>query len=184
MSAISSKGHTTQRLDGRISFLRSPRPMQPQALDKRPTMVPVPVAGQPAPAPTTSTTTGLKSPPRRKSADDSQLLLEFTITVLLSFVVLLALLYAVEYYLRLFLTAHPTAPYWAGQLLDTLAGLSPLDVLQVTTGCAGVVFGTMEGVRRLRLARRPRRIRRRMDAELGNAEEADAKGSIGSDVCP
>ncbi|KAJ7218674.1 hypothetical protein GGX14DRAFT_695749 [Mycena pura] len=68
---------------------------------------------------------------------------EFAITVALSFLLLLVILRATEYALRLVvdwkLHMPCTAAHW--QLLaEFLAALSPLAVLGVTTACAALVF--------------------------------------------
>ncbi|KAJ7926754.1 hypothetical protein B0H13DRAFT_1972322, partial [Mycena leptocephala] len=78
---------------------------------------------------------------------------EFVIIVAFSFLCLLAILQAVQYHVRLFLTETVTPPCTEHALCSSspcaqialhLAALSPLDVLEITTTCAALVFIGME----------------------------------------
>ncbi|KAJ6461858.1 hypothetical protein C8R47DRAFT_1327371 [Mycena vitilis] len=93
------------------------------------------------------------APLSRRAAD---LLREFIITVALSSVVLLTILYTVQYHVWLFLREAPpcaerTSCTPCTRVSLHLAALSPLDVVEITTVCAALVFIGMEVVARILL---------------------------------
>ncbi|KAF7300152.1 hypothetical protein MKEN_01338700 [Mycena kentingensis (nom. inval.)] len=110
-------------------------------------------------------------PPRAcDTRTESPLLLEFVVTVCISFLVLLALLYSLEYYLRCFVVVPDSDPKTiADRIYRTISVLSPKDVFSVTVVCAGVVFGAMGLVAWLR---------------SGSVLERDVEDGASADLAP
>ncbi|KAJ7762929.1 hypothetical protein B0H16DRAFT_1528179 [Mycena metata] len=114
--------------------------------------------------PSDTSPTDADVPPTTTITTISTLLREFTITVVLSFLCLLALLFTIQYHIRLFLgggelpscpscTRAPTPCPHTDTDTRVFVSLSPLDVLKITTVCALFVFVSMELV--ARALRRP-----------------------------
>ncbi|KAJ7635471.1 hypothetical protein DFH06DRAFT_1220644 [Mycena polygramma] len=119
------------------------------------------------------------APLSRRVAD---LLREFIITVALSSMVLLVILYTVQYHVWLFVReAQPcTSCTPCTRVSLHLAALSPLDVVKITTVCAALVFIGMEVAARILLCMGwiPRSTRMAdAEAEVGAIE----RGEIRSD---
>ncbi|KAJ7050675.1 hypothetical protein C8F01DRAFT_1177767 [Mycena amicta] len=113
---------------------------------------------------------------RRPQLRFPPLVFEFGVTVVLSFLILLAILYTLEYHIRLFLSTQSTPSPCAESLLSTLSALSPLDVLKVTSGCAALVFAAIECIARIS-SRGKRATARDVEAAAGSEylPRSDAK---------